>query len=373
LYIGTNNGLLGIKASDVINAKYPPIPVYISNISIRGRDTAVRSGYVVNYGNSISFGFSAISYSTEKAPTYFYSLEGADKEWSKTTSEKIQYDHLAPGDYRLLVYAEGWQGQGTAIAFTVLPPYWQKWWFILAEVLAGLIILAGIFYAVVAYKHRKSDLLRKMIENDLKSLRAQINPHFIFNALNSIQDFIFSHQPRQANYFLSQFSRLIRVIVDNSAKEYISLEDEIKFLKLYLELEKLRIGETLSFQISCDEQIDAANIGIPSMIVQPIIENALVHGLPMVNGEKKLLVHFVKSGQMLNCIITDNGIGRKRAHRYKKQNVSMGLSNITERLQLVCTRENTKIQPIVITDVDEHALNTGTRVSIFIPLIQINS
>lgn len=374
IYIGTNKGLVSFKKKDMLAATSFPVPCYISNVAIKGRDTAVGDNYMLKYGNSISITFSTIAYNIGKAPTYLYTLHEAQGEWDKTTSEKIQYEHLAPGQYTFKVYAEGSPDYGAALTFTVLPPYWRKWWFLLLEAVAIIILLASGVYGVVYYKNRQSEAKRKMIENDLKSLRAQINPHFIFNALNSIQDFILNHRPRPANYFLSRFSKLIRMIVDNSGRGYISLEDEIEFLTLYLELEQLRLGDSFSFKIDCDADLDITAVGIPPMILQPVVENSLVHGLPMKAGQKELSLYFEKSGQMLKCIISDNGIGRKKASQFEgeKQRVSMGLNNITERLQLVCAKENIKWQPIEITDIGESPSAAGTTVSLFIPLINMN-
>ena len=374
IYIGTNKGLVVFEKQDMLAATSFPVPCYIASVSIKGRDTAVQDNCILNYGSSISIGFSTIAYNTEKPPTYYYTLNGSGGEWNKTTTEELQYERLAPGKYTFMVYAEGWRSKGASLSFTVLPPYWQKWWFKLLAIAAVFIILFYGFNGVVYYKNRQSELKRKRIENDLKSLRAQINPHFIFNALNSIQDFILDHQPRPANYFLTQFSKLIRMIVDNSGKEYISLEDEIEFMKLYLELEQLRLGDSFSFRIKCDEEIDTSATGIPSMILQPIAENSLVHGLPLKKGEKELLLYFKKNGQMLHCIVTDNGIGRKNARQYenKKHGISMGLNNITERLQLVYAKENIKWQPVEITDIDEDGSTSGTKVSLYIPLMKLN-
>lgn len=373
MYICTNKGLIVFKKDDMLAATQLPISSYIAGVAIKGRDTAIKDNYRLAYGSDISISFSTIAYNAEKAPVYYYTLNEAGGEWNKTTAEKIQYDRLEPGTYTFSVYAEGWRGRKAAITFTILPPWWRAWWFVLLKIIGALLLLTGSFYLVVYYKNRQSELKRRMIESDLKSLRAQINPHFIFNALNSIQDFILSHQPRLANYFLTQFSRLIRMIVDNSGKEYISVEDEISFLKLYLELEQLRLGESFTFEINWDKSIDPANLAIPSMILQPIVENSLLHGLPMKQGDKRLTLHFATAGSLLQCTITDNGIGRRQAAAYKKkQSASMGLENITERLQLVYARENINWQPVILGDADETKPNPGTRVSICIPLITMH-
>jgi LytS/YehU family sensor histidine kinase len=162
------------------------------------------------------------------------------------------------------------------------------------------------------------------------------------------------------------------MIVDNSHKELISLEDEVNFLKLYLQLEQLRLGHTFKFEIICAQNVDAANISISSMLLQPVVENAVIHGLPMRAENKMLTIHFDKFEDMLRCIIVDNGIGRQKAGNYlKKHGLSMGVNNITERLQLVYAKENIRWKPIEFSDAFPDAEYPGTKVVFYIPIFQI--
>jgi len=370
VYVGTCKGLVAFENKEVNTTASLPTPCYITNVAIKGRDTTLQDSYTIKYRNSISIAFSTIAYNNSRPPVYYYKLDRADADWNTTTSEKIQYEHLSSGNYVFYVYAGGWPNKGTSVNIIVLAPFWEKGWFIFLEVIVSFLLLTGILYLIIYFRNRKMELRRRMIENDLRSLRAQINPHFIFNALNSIQDFILKQEPRSANYYLSQFATLIRMIVDNSKKEYISLADEIEFLQLYLELEKLRLGSSFSFNIHYNKEIDPDAVSIPAMIIQPIAENCIAHGLPAKKGEKKLDIYFQQQGNLLLCTVTDNGVGRVYAgqHQLKKHKISMGITNITERLQLICAKENIKWQAVEITDLYNNGTAEGTKVSLFIPL-----
>jgi LytS/YehU family sensor histidine kinase len=164
----------------------------------------------------------------------------------------------------------------------------------------------------------------------------------------------------------------MRMIVDNSKKEWISLADEIHFLQLYLELEKLRLGDTFTSSIITDGNIHTTQLYIPPMLIQPFIENSLKHGLAGKPGEKILEIHFSLQEKMVYCRIKDNGIGRVQAKAISarsKQNVSMGIANINERLQLLHTKSSSNKEYIIITDLYDDTVPAGTLVEIYVPYI----
>jgi ligand-binding sensor domain-containing protein/anti-sigma regulatory factor (Ser/Thr protein kinase) len=373
MYFGTRSGLITMDCNKIGLIANQPAPTYITNVTVNGKEAKLRQRYTLPYGASLAISFSTISFNLDKDPVFHYTINEAGNNWSTIPSNKIQYESLPSGQYTFRVYANSWKSQGASIDIIVLPPYWEKWWFIWLVVAGIAILVTFIILGIVRYKNNKNELRRRMIESDLKSLKAQINPHFIFNALNSIQDFVVHQQPRAANHYLTQFAGLIRMIVDNAQKESLNLGDEIRFLNLYLQLEKLRLGNSFSFEIICASEIEPSLITIPSMLIQPIAENAIVHGLPLKQGEKILRIKFEIIQGLLCCTISDNGIGleNSKKHRFRGPKQSMGIGNITERLQLVYKRENLNWIPIDFAEINSGDQYPGTIVTFYVPLLKI--
>ncbi len=222
---------------------------------------------------------------------------------------------------------------------------------------------------------RLLEIGKKVAETRLMALRAQMNPHFIFNSLNSIQECIVNEKIEDAHRYLSQFSRLLRMVIDYSEKSLISLDKEIEFLKLYLELESLRFGRSFMYQIQLDESIDEEETLVPSLLIQPFVENAIWHGLLHKTGDRKLLITFnINENDQLVCIVEDNGIGRAKAAAIKAGKLdahnheSKGMRISQERIDLLRlqTHLNTEIKIEDLTDKNNEPV--GTRVSVTLPL-----
>lgn len=213
-------------------------------------------------------------------------------------------------------------------------------------------------------------LHKDLADWQITALRAQMNPHFIFNAMNSIQQFTLQNDTDNANLYLSKFSLLLRKVLHTSQHHYITLEEEVEQLRLYLDIEKLRMGNDFVFEISVEEEIEADALRIPGMLVQPFVENAIKHGLPLKVGIKQLTIHFTMPDEdHLHAIVTDNGIGRKRAEELKKQQLlfrheSKGIDLVNHRLQLL-EQDNGSSTGVQIDDLPDDA---GTRVTLIIPV-----
>jgi LytS/YehU family sensor histidine kinase len=203
----------------------------------------------------------------------------------------------------------------------------------------------------------------------LKSLRSQMNPHFIFNALNSVNSFISTSNERAANKYLSEFSRLMRSVLDNSEHNFIPLSSEINMLKLYLNLEHLRFKEKFDYNFEVSEQLDIDQFEIPPMLVQPYIENAIWHGLRYKKEKGFLKVEMIEENGAVKISIEDDGIGRKASQEIKTSNqkakTSTGIKNISTRLEVLNKTYHTNIQA-KITDI-EVGNRTGTLVEIMLP------
>ena len=215
---------------------------------------------------------------------------------------------------------------------------------------------------------------QKAMESRLQSLRLQMNPHFLFNALNSIQQMILANEEMVATRYLSRFSKLLRTVLLHSDKESITLKEEIDILKMYVELESVRFKESFTYVISCDEDIETEEIKIPTLLIQPFVENAIWHGLMHKEGDRKLSVSFKEKADFLQCIIEDNGVGRKKAMEMKistgqdKKHTGKGISVSEERLKTLKTADGKHGNIEIIDMVDTTGEPMGTQVIINFPI-----
>ncbi|PIA79611.1 hypothetical protein BFR04_01840 [Gaetbulibacter sp. 4G1] len=237
-----------------------------------------------------------------------------------------------------------------------------------------LIIFISIFvYLLVRWRliiiKRKEQLKRKIVEMQLKSIRSQMNPHFLFNALSAIQNLINKGSHDQANHYLTEFSQLMRLTLDKSEKGLVTLSDEIKSIKKYLELENLRFK--FDYSINVDSKIDENLVEIPAMLVQPFVENAIIHGINENENNKKLSIEFKLEEEYLLCIITDNGIGINASLAKVKSTIkrnSYGLKLAEDRIKLINKSHNTKAKLKISDRSDIEEKLTGTVVEIYTPI-----
>ncbi len=238
----------------------------------------------------------------------------------------------------------------------------QKNNIILALMIGILVLFMAAFIVVRSNKERA----RANMLLELKSLRTQMNPHFIFNSLNSVNSFISNNDERSANKYLSRFSQLMRLVLENSKSDFVSLESEVKILKLYMELEHLRFSDKFDYELDVDESINLEDVDIPPMLVQPYIENAIWHGLRYLDKKGFLKVKIVREKFNLVWTITDNGIGRKASEEIKTQNQKMGSStgmkNIQQRIQILNVMHGLELSSEI------NDLEMGTQVIIKIPV-----
>lgn len=373
VFVATTKGIGSFMDNAArVPAVFPP--VYISNVKVNGQDKNIFTSFELEPGqNNIELNFDAIAFRKSGKMNYRYQLEGADTEWNYTTTSHIQYRSLQPGHYTFRVFALNAAGLSSKIpavlSFTIHPAWWQTWWF---RVLA-IIFLSGMLFLMVFLRVRavrKAARIRQQwLETRLHALRAQINPHFVFNALNSVQSFIFSRQPEEANEYLVNFARMMRMISEGAEKETILVHEEIAFLEYYICMEKLRFENDFQYSIEIDPQVDVNSFRIPPMILQPVIENAFKHGLAEKEGEKKLLICFSGEAHRLHVRIEDNGTGRKsrRIEKELAQN-KLGIVNVIQRLLLLRGRPG-KNNPVTITDLyDANGNPAGVRVDLLIAL-----
>lgn len=327
--------------------------------------------------NNLSFLFDAILFQSMGLHNFQYRLLGFDDEWLERSARENRLDflNLKHGDYtlQLKVTLRDYESEFIEYSFTILKPFWLKSWFITLIILVFLIILFFVYQAAKQITRKEELILRKLALSQLTALRSQMNPHFMFNVLNSVQGLIYSNQKNKASEYLGKFSELMRKILNNSDKSKIDLNEEIETLKLYIELEAERFDEDFEYDIKIDEKLLNSDLKIPSMIVQPYIENAIKHGLLHKKGHKKLHVNFAFSEKksFLAIIIEDNGVGREASlviNKNKQKHNSFATKAINRRIELLNKQLSKPIQ-LQIVDFDlEKDSKTGTKIILNIPI-----
>ncbi|MFT3703154.1 MAG: histidine kinase [Agriterribacter sp.] len=328
--------------------------------------------------NNLAFSFSAQEFFYPERIQYAYQLTGIDKVWQYTNAlnRKINYTRLPPGKYifKLKAQMEGgnWQGEEVAYTIQIVPAFWQTKWFLLLCISAGvaaIIMLARWRISSIRKKEQQKTMYEKeLVELEAKALRMQMNPHFIFNSLNSIKAMINKNENEKAAGYLTTFSKLIRTLFQHSDKREVNLHEELETCMLYTQLEKMRFGEKVAFVFDIDEGLDLKDIKVPALILQPFIENAIWHGLvPKENGGS-VLIAVRRNDGATECTIDDDGIGRALSNQkkinYDTTHQSRGISLTQMRLDLDKLLNEREDSITIIDKVNDKNYSTGTRVII---------
>lgn len=384
LYFATNDGVGSFNIFDVKD-KHDDIPIYIEEFSVNETKHSAFKYNLFKYNqNNIRISYRGIYLRGEGDLLYRYKFEGLDLNWHYTKETQIQFSNLAPGDYKFALEVQKTDGtfsrKSTRILFTITPPFWKSWWFILLSILCFLLFIA-LFYKrridiIKIEENKKTEINKLIAESELKALRAQMNPHFIFNAINSIQSFILKNNTHEAHKYLTKFARLIRSVLENSKHDFILLSQEIESLKLYIELEALRASFSFDFSINVNTNTNEDSLLIPTMLIQPYVENAILHGLmPLKERHGQLIIKFEQENQKLKCTIEDNGIGRVAAEEIKLKkhsaHKSMGMSVTQERLDII-NNQNEITSDVKIIDKLVNGIPAGTIVEIYLELKKNN-
>ncbi len=377
------NGTLRLISNDTTFQDTLPPAIFISGIRIMEKDTIIQTQYDLPFDkNFLRINFAGFSFSNSDELKYKYRMEGIDKAWIYSDNTFAQYTTLPPGKYFFRVSAMNkngiWSDSTATVSFAINPPFWKTWWFISLMIFCGAaIIFSAFFIRITQIKDRekiKAEFNRQRANAELLALRAQMNPHFIFNTLSSIQHFITTNETEGALKYLSKFAKLMRKIMDNSTRATVPLKDEIEALHLYLELESLRFKNKFEYSITIGKNVDVNEDEIPTMLLQPYIENSILHGLLNKNKEGvkgKLAVDVKKNNGMIICSIEDNGIGREKSMEINlakiKSHSSSGMSITKNRLKILNELHQSNLS-VEITDLKTGGFPSGTKVEIFIPL-----
>ena len=319
----------------------------------------------------LTINFVSLNYKSLGQINYKYKIEGIHEDWVLTQDRKVQFTVLpTKGNYLFSVKAQdeiGNWGEAQTLNMEFITPFYKTTWFIVLSVFFIILVLWGIFRIFYLRKLRLQSLKAELLQLESKALQSQMNPHFVFNALNSIQSFITTNNTLSSEVYLAKFSNLLRETLNYSRSNTITLSNEINNIKMYIDLEKMRFGDKLSYQIKVNNITESDLIRIPPMLIQPFVENAIVHGIsPKKEPGNILITISMKDGnsENLQVIVKDNGVGRKNKNNNKHK--SLGTRIVRKRLSILSRKPT---DHVIYTDLIDHKGKVlGTKVELIIPI-----
>ncbi|MEO5647595.1 MAG: two-component regulator propeller domain-containing protein, partial [Chitinophagaceae bacterium] len=350
LYFG---GIKGLNKINPVNFRgiLRPMEVMITNVTIDNLPIATDTNLAykqlleLSYkNNSIAFNFASLDFASPGQYNFYYQMDGYDKEWIDAGNRSYaSYTNLPPGKYVFKVKAVNNLSAGPdkikTIVIKIKPPFWITWWFISLTI----ILITSLVYLLVRRRikqiHNEAGFKQRLAESEMMALRAQMNPHFIFNSITAIDNLIQTNQKDKATIYLTRFAQLIRSILDSSKNNLIPAHKDVESLKLFLQLEQFRYSDKFRYNLSVDPEILNSDIKVPPLIIQPFVENAINHGLMNKESpDRELNIEICLQNDYLKYTVTDNGIGRQRAEELKSFNkpghVSYGIEISTKRIDL---------------------------------------
>lgn len=369
LWIGSNLGLSSINLDQVAQVGERSFPLKIKSVEVVG-DQRYDPSRLPEFSweqNNIRIQFTSINYRNPSEVTYQYRLLPVDSTWRSTTINQVEFIGLVPSEYRLEVRSKtvGFsQGNAVAQTFTIAPPFWQTAWFYSLSLLVLLVLASGVFRYFLLQERRRSErknaFLQKINQLEQQALSLSMNPHFIFNSLNSIQDYYSHIKNREANEFIARFAQLVRMNMDSAHQGSIRVSDEVERLKLYLSLEKVRFPHAFGYTVTASSELLADDPSLPSMVIQPLVENAIWHGVLPAKRSGRISIRFWYD-EALYIEVLDNGVGFKAASRQRQRaHQSKGLYIARERLRFLSEANYIRIRERV----NEAGEVFGTRVEV---------
>jgi len=399
LYIPSGAGGKGFTRITPAKYAYGASTVYIQSLLINQLPYHFSPGiknkpeiFLKYFENRFTIEPGIIDFNSAGKNQFRYKL-GESAEWIYPYNNIIYYDNLAPGNYDLIMQASNsnvFNSPATTLHVHISPPWYQTWW----AYATAVICLIAVLYCFLRYRVRQkflkhmvflqkekqmadmrqkaAELQQQKTELEMQALRAQMNPHFIFNSLNSINHFILQNNKIQASEYLTKFSKLVRMILQNSQASSIPLESELEALKLYIEMEVLRFNHHFDYKISTSNDLDIELLKVPPLIIQPYVENAIWHGLMHKEEKGHLDIEVSQEDENLYFKITDNGIGRKQAgmlaSKSARKHKSLALQITAGRIAIL-QNSSRNDSPVTINDlVNTDGIGSGTEVIIKIPV-----
>ncbi|GAB4494076.1 MAG: hypothetical protein OHK0045_24700 [Raineya sp.] len=366
-FLPTQNDLLIAVGSQILSLSREKV-IVLGEIRILPAKVSIQD-------NVATILLEALNYKNPEYNRFYYRLKD-EKSWKSTddVSALLQYNQLPPKKYILEFYAQdilsGAKSPIQQITFQIPKKWWQEGWFLVFNVLLAFGVGFLLFKWWLKRYQNKQKLKEDLWVSQLKAIKTQMNPHFLYNVLNTVQGLVYGNRKSEASDLLGNFSDLMRKMLESSENPYISLKEELENLHLYLELEKIRFEDS-SFHYAINSDVhNLQEYLIPSMLLQPFAENAIKHGLLHQKGDKKLLIQVEKYQEGIKIIIDDNGIGRKQAQeirqRQHKKSTQFASSAIAQRIDLINKMKNFKIDLQIIDKENSAGEPLGTKVEIIV-------
>jgi two-component sensor histidine kinase len=379
MWVGTPEGISCIDLSIPPKKRVPKLN--ITDLVVSGKNIPYRDKITLEpQHNNIGLRYSGIAYYSIGKIMYHYRMAGLKDEWQITDQPYLEYPSLPPGSYTFEIYATDRYNNKTGttrIEIVVRQYWWQYRWL---QFLSMVLLLLVVFLLLRLRQkraqwreHEKMALKEKILDLEQLALRAQLNPHFIFNSLNSFYQYVIHRDLAGASKFINDFSRLIRLLFETAALTEISLDKEISFLSIYMELEKTKLNNIFSYHIVVDEHIHPEEVIIPSFVLQPFVENSIRHGLQNRGDDKgELSVSFaMEQENMLTVVIDDNGVGRSYTSALREKSItvqqSKGILLTEQRIQLYNKTHHTDVRFTIVDKYDDGKA-TGTTIRFWFPL-----
>lgn len=377
LVAGTSSGLVMLSIAQLMHP-LPMPPIHITDVKVNGTSRYdVLQGEVKKLKhreNALSISYVVLSYRNQGNTTYRYRMLGVDTVWNYTDATACMYAALHPGRYTFQV--QGIDASGNqypeiaSLEFRIASPFWQRPWFIvlMAAIVSGILFAIYRIHLRIANRHNELIYNANMYKH--QSLRQQMNPHFVFNTLASIQLYILNNESLKSQQYLSKFAQLMRKTLDNSEHPVVSLGDELEHLELYLYLESMRLDGKFTYNISCPDLMHLKKQLVPTMLMQPFVENSIWHGIMLKDPQEGWVnIDIAKHDGGVQIRIDDNGVGRKRAQEIRKQkeHTSRGYQITQQRIDLLGSMYGRSFRIEIIDKEDEQQQPLGTLVVIDIP------
>ncbi len=378
LYFGGINGITYFNPSRFTIDQFSPQPL-IESIKVANGEINLKAG--IHYTNEITLTylqnfitleFGVTNFINHDECQYKYQLEGVDDDWVLAGNRSfVNYSGLKPGTYTFRLQSCNstgiWSQNITLLTIIISPAWWQTWWFQLISIIAISVLLFYLIRKTIIDVRYRAETKQKITETEMAALKAQMNPHFMFNCINSIDAFIHSNDKYNATLYLNKFAKLLRNILDSSKQNTVLLSKDVDTLKLYIELEQLRHENKFTSRVEVDQELLFSDYKVPPLIIQPFVENAILHGLKNLPGnDGQLNISIKKAGDSIQYIIRDNGIGREAAKAIaQNKDSSYGMAMSLDRIKLFNREPNASME---IKDLYENGKATGTKIIVYLKI-----
>ena len=377
LWIATTDGLTVLSQNKTPNLSIKPL-AYINTLKVNNNHFSGSLKELEYHQNDIAINYCGLAFNSNKDFKYKYRLAGLDTDWITVSSaiNVVRYQSLSPGNYTFEVKTINRFGAESElpakVSFSISKPYWTTWWFILLVILCAMALTAVFFMYRIKTIHTRNKLENETLKANLIALKAQMNPHFLFNSLSTIQSFILKGDPIKANNYLAKFAKLTRQVLENSREDFITLDEELSILKNYLYLEMLQSEKAFTYELQIKDDVNPKEIRIPPLLIQPFLENAIKHGIKHSIGKGFITIKLSKYDDYVLVEITDNGLGIQRTLELNPKDTHKSLStSITKKRLQGLRKSGFKTATFKIEDItDKNAKVIGTKVKLYLPFIE---